>query len=771
MIAAPPTLGEDRRIEPLLLERIQILMVEDSACDAELLVRELRRAQFDPQWHCVQTEADFLRGLRPDLDLVISDFKMPQFNGLRALHLLKKRGYEIPFIMVSGTTGEETGVEAIRQGAADFLLKDRLGRLGPAIRQALEQSRLRRENRQAEESLKLFRTLVDRSNDAIEVVDAQTGRFLDVNETACLRLGYSREEMLSLSLPDITAVGENPFSMPAAVEEIRKTGSKMIESRDRRKDGSTFPVEINVQYIDLNRGYLISVVRDITERKRTEEKIAQQAAFLDKAQDAIVAFDLERKILFWNKGAERMYGWTREEAVGRDISELFGTDPEKVKEVREMAIRQGEWRGERLHLTKDRRELTVEARTTLIRDHQGEPQAMLSIITDITEKKKLETQFMRAQRIESIGTLAGGIAHDLNNILAPIMMSIEMLKLTATDPHAKSVLETIEVSSRRGADIVRQVLSFARGLEGERIEVQPKHLLKDLESIIKDTFPKNIRLKFSIPADTWTILGDPTQVHQILLNLCVNARDAMPHGGNLAIGIENCVLDEHYVAMNTQARPGRYVQISVTDSGTGIPPGLLDKIFEPFFTTKDLHNGTGLGLSTVMAIVKSHDGIINVYSEPGTGTTFTVYLPAMETSCEGHKDPSEQAALPRGNGETILVVDDEASVLTITSQTLQAFGYQVLSAVDGAHAVAIYAQHQNEIAAVLTDMMMPVMDGPAMIHALVRINPVVKIIAASGLNANGNAAKLAGAGIKHFLTKPYTTGTLLKTMRTTLDEA
>ena len=349
MIATLPTFDENRRIETRLTQRIQILMVEDNACDAELLVQELHRAQFDPQLHCVHTEADFLRSLRPDLDLVISDYKMPQFSGLRALNLLRKRGYDIPFILISGTTGEEMGVEAIRQGAADFLLKDRLGRLGPAIRQALEQSRLRRENKQAEESLKLFRTLVDRSNDAIEVVDAETGRFLDVNETACLRLGYTREEMLSLSLPDITAVGENPFSLPAKVEEIRKTGFKIIESRDRRKDGSTFPVEINVQYIDLNRGYLISVVRDITERKRTEEKMAQQAAFLDKARDAIVAFDLERKILFWNKGAERMYGWTREEVVGRDISELFGTDPEMVKEAREVAIRQGEWRGERQH--------------------------------------------------------------------------------------------------------------------------------------------------------------------------------------------------------------------------------------------------------------------------------------------------------------------------------------------------------------------------------------------------------------------------------------
>jgi CheY-like chemotaxis protein len=373
--------------------------------------------------------------------------------------------------------------------------------------------------------------------------------------------------------------------------------------------------------------------------------------------------------------------------------------------------------------------------------------------------------------MESIGTLAGGVAHDLNNILTPIMMAIEILQELSTHPQAKNILKTIELSAKRGADIVRQVLSFARGLEGQRIEVQPKHLLKDLENIIKDTFPKDIRMQFSVPNDIWTILGDPTQVHQILLNLCVNARDAMPNGGALTIGVENCALDEQYAAMHIQAKPGCYVKISVTDSGTGIPPDLIDKIFEPFFTTKALNKGTGLGLSTVMAIVKSHDGIVNVYSETGKGTTFNVYLPAMESSTEARKEQTAAANLPRGSGETVLVVDDEASVLTITKQTLQAFGYRVVTAMDGADALSVYVQHRNEIAVVLTDMMMPVLDGSATIQALMRINPAIKIIAASGLNTNGGEALVASAGVKHFLTKPYTAATLLRTIRTILDKS
>jgi CheY-like chemotaxis protein len=270
--------------------------------------------------------------------------------------------------------------------------------------------------------------------------------------------------------------------------------------------------------------------------------------------------------------------------------------------------------------------------------------------------------------------------------------------------------------------------------------------------------------------DTWTVLGDPTQMHQILLNLAVNARDAMPNGGTLSVGVENCALDEQYVAMNHDAKPGRYVMISVSDSGTGIAPDLLDKIFEPFFTTKDLSKGTGLGLSTVMAIVKSHGGIIDVYSEPGRGTTFKIYLPAMEEFIEVQSESPEEFSFPRGNGETVLVVDDEASVLAITCQTLQAFGYRVLQATDGTEAVVIYADQQAEIAAVLTDMMMPVMDGPATIHALTKMNPDVKIIAVSGLGSHVDFNRASGARVKSFLMKPYTAGTLLKTLRAVLDE-
>jgi PAS domain S-box-containing protein len=504
----------------------------------------------------------------------------------------------------------------------------------------------------------------------------------------------------------------------------------------------------------------IGIHTDITERKKAEKRIHEQAALLDKARDAIFVSDIDGTIRFWSKGAERVYGWTSEEILGRFGGDMFYSEVKAFEEINRLTLAQGEWHGEVDHITRDGSPIKVEARSTLIRDEEGHPKSVLGINTDVTESKKIEAQLLRAQRMESIGTLAGGVAHDLNNILAPILMSIQILRLNATDSETSGILKTIETSAKRGADIVRQVLSFARGLESQRVKVQPKHLLDEVENIIRGTFSKNIRVEFAIRDDVWPIDGDPTQIHQILINLCVNARDAMPNGGTLTVSVENCVLDKHFSAMSLQAKPGRYVLINVTDTGAGMSPQVIDKIFEPFFTTKELGKGTGLGLSTVMAIVKGHEGLINVYSEVGKGTTFKVYLPAKEDLSDAPAT-DDISTLPRGNGQTVLVVDDEASILAITSQTLRAFGYKSLTAADGAEAVAIYAQNVKEIAVVVTDMNMPVMNGMAAIRALLRINPMVKIVAATGLNVEGDAGKLAEMGVTHLLAKPYTAQALL----------
>jgi CheY-like chemotaxis protein len=317
--------------------------------------------------------------------------------------------------------------------------------------------------------------------------------------------------------------------------------------------------------------------------------------------------------------------------------------------------------------------------------------------------------------------------------------------------------------------MVSQVLTFARGVEGRTIDVQVVHIVRDLVRIIGDTFPKNIRVETLVQQDLWGVKGDPTQIHQVLLNLCVNSRDAMPDGGCITITAENLMIDSQYAGMNIDAIAGPYLKIEVEDSGHGIPKEIIDKLFDPFFTTKDIGKGTGLGLSTSLAIVKSHGGFIHAYSDFGMGAKFRIYLPAEAVASS---DPTEISAaiLPRGNGETVLVVDDEASIRQITRQTLEAFGYKVLLACDGSEAISVYVSHQHEIALVLTDMMMPVMDGPATVQVLRRLNPGLKIIGASGISSNGKVAKAASAGLNNFLPKPYTAETLLRAIHALLEE-
>jgi PAS domain S-box-containing protein len=609
-----------------------------------------------------------------------------------------------------------------------------------------------------------YRRLFEAAKDGILILDADTGLISDVNPSLTTILDFSLAELVGTPIWEL-----GPFkdivSNKSKFDQLHEKGYVVYENLAlETKAGRRIVVEFvgNVyQVIQCN-------VRDITDRNRTEGRFRR---LVDSNAQGVFFWKARGEVTVVNEAFLKIVGYTREDLeVGR-INWLAMT-PQEFAPLDRNAFRELKETGscalyEKEFIRKDGVRVPILIGGASFDDAEDEG---VCFVIDLTERKKLEHQFLRAQRMESIGTLAGGVAHDLNNILAPIMMSIDVLK-SMSSPEATSILETIEISAKRGADIVRQVLSFARGLEVERIEVQPRHLLQDVENIIKDTFPKDIRLEFSIPSELWTIYGDPTQIHQILLNLCVNARDAMPMGGILTLSVENCLLDEHYAAMNLQTKPGRYICINVIDSGIGMQPDLIDKIFEPFFTTKELNKGTGLGLSTVLAIVKSHNGAINVYSEPGKGTTFKVYLPAMNISNVTHHVEAEPVNLPRGNGETILVVDDEASIRTITSQTLQAFGYSVVTASDGTEALAAYVEHRAKIAVVVTDMSMPVLDGPATIRALKKLNPAVKIIGASGLNMNGTITNNTGTGVKYFLTKPYTAGTLLTTIRTILDES
>ncbi len=500
---------------------------------------------------------------------------------------------------------------------------------------------------------------------------------------------------------------------------------------------------------------------ELGERKRAEQKISDQAALLDITTDAILVKDLNDQIVYWNNGAARLYGWSAAEVSGRSVKNLLYRQlPHNITDLKQTVLHKGEWQGELHHCTKDGREIIVESRWTLVRDSSEQANAVLMVNTDITQKKQLEQQFLRAQRLESIGTLAGGIAHDLNNVLSPILMAVPLLERKMSNPQSQQWLDIIDGSARRGASLVKQVLLFARGVEGERSPIEVKHLIWEIKQIAEETFPKSITLSTNLPRDLWLVNSDATQLHQILMNLCLNARDAMPYGGMLKIMAQNVELEEGAAQIHIDAQNGPYVVLAVLDTGIGIPSDVVDRLFDPFFTTKEIGKGTGLGLATVMSIVKSHGGFITVASYVGEGTTFKVYLPAV-------RDHAIQAVetleMPVGAGEWILVADDEAAIRQITKTTLETYGYRVMTACNGIEAIALYAQHKTEIGLAVIDLMMPSLDGANTIRTLRAMNPQVKIVASSGLSSGDQLAAI-DVKAQHFLLKPYTAQELLTTL-------
>ncbi|MEO6236295.1 MAG: PAS domain S-box protein [Vicinamibacterales bacterium] len=630
--------------------------------------------------------------------------------------------------------------------------------------------------RRAQEAIRMQAHMLDQIGQAVIATDT-AGVVTYGNRCAGELYGWAPADMLGRLITDVTvpqATRNQALEIMAHLQRGETwTGEFLVQSRQ----GRIFPAHVTDSPVVDESGQLIGIVgisTDITSRKQAEAEARQKDTLIRIAgrltHTGGWALELPGDRVTWSDELFDILDYPRGSTptLTEGLPQYPDTWRDKIVPALQACRQEGTPFDLELEIVTGkgvRKWVRVSAEAE--RHADGSIARVQGAVQDITERKHLEQQYLRAQRMESIGTLAGGIAHDLNNVLAPILLSIGLLEQDEHNPARLETLATIEASAKRGAAMVGRVLSFARGVDGQREQVQVPPLVRDVATIVRDTFPKNITFTDLVSPDVWPLLADDTQLHQVLVNLCVNARDAMPSGGQITLTAKNIVIDEAFAAVNIDARSGPHVIIAVEDTGTGIPKEIIDKIFDPFFTTKEIGKGTGLGLATSLAIVTGHKGFMRVVSGRGTPTRFELYLPALTTLVR-RVAPVPAVVQPAGHGETVLVVDDEPAIRRIAQRTLEAFGYRVLLAADGAEAVALYERHHAEIDVVLTDMMMPRMDGTATIQELVRLDPHVRIVSASGLVADATAAGAAGTRVLYFLHKPYTAETLLTAIRAAL---
>lgn len=476
-----------------------------------------------------------------------------------------------------------------------------------------------------------------------------------------------------------------------------------------------------------------------------------------------------------NQTALDASGIQREQVIGRSFSDLpWWTHSVEARAKVRTAINDAA-QGKAVRFDTDNqlaggKVIIVDFSCSPIRDAAGRITHLVVSGIDITERKNLEAQFIRAQRLEAVGTLSAGLAHDLNNILAPMLMASSLLKLKLNAPEDQKLLTMIESGAQRGAGIIRQLLTFSRGTEGPLVNLQIGSVLQDVAHMIEETFSRRISFKLDAPDTLWSVTGDPTQLHQAVLNLCINARDAMPDGGTLSIKATNIDLSESEARSRPEAKPGRHVHLRVADTGEGIPREHIDRIFDPFFTTKPVGQGTGLGLFSVLGIVRNHGGFMSVESEPGRGTTFDIYLPVFVPKAE-ESPASADDELPHGNGELLLLVDDEAPLRESVRKALESHGYQVLCAGNGVDAIRLYLANQTTIRLVITDLEMPVMGGAELVRSLRVANPGVRCVALTGSMGPTTLASLLALALDDTLEKPFSIARLLKSIHAIVSAA
>jgi two-component system cell cycle sensor histidine kinase/response regulator CckA len=633
-----------------------LVLLEDSADDAEMLIRELRRAGVDCLPRHVDTETAFLAALDPVPDVILADYRMPGFGALAALRELAARALDLPVIVVSGTIGEEAAVECLREGATDYLLKDRLGRLGQAVRNAVGQARLRSEQRRLAAALRAsaehYRLLFEESPHPIWLVDAETLRFVEVNRQAVSLYGYSRDEFLAMTLLEIRPVVEIPGTLQG-MRAVLAGEPHVGRRRHRTKTGQLIEVSVASRVVDF-----------------------------------------------------------------------------------------------------------------------GGRRALLAVVDDVTERHRLEEQLRQAQKLEAVGQLAGGVAHDFNNLLTAVLgyagLAAERL---ADRPQVRQLVDEITRAGERGAALTRQLLTFSRLSPLQPRIIDLNAVVRGIETMLRRLIGDDIGLETRLRAAGGRVLADPGQLEQVIVNLAVNARDAMPDGGHLVIETADAGLDAHDAGAHAGVLRGPHVLLAVSDSGCGMDAATRARLFEPFFSTKAPGKGTGLGLATVFGIVQQGGGRIEVESEPGSGASFRIYLPRAAGAVEAPEPASAVAHRQRGGWETVLVLEDEPVLRQLVRTLLEGGGYRVLAAETVAAALSLAERHRGSIHLLLTDVVMPGLSGPEVAERLVALRPEIRVLYMSGYTGDlmGRRGMLPpGAAL---LVKPFTQASILRSVREVLDHS
>ena len=598
------------------------------------------------------------------------------------------------------------------------------------------------------------------------------GVVLSANRASEELIGFPSSEFIGRSLEDILI---ESIDLDFLIHRLDTSGTiRNLETCIRRKDDSTRNILIDAALIDDGAGLLTihCLVRDNSIIKKTDVHLREQAGYFTKSAEALIMLDDQGVVRHWNKGAEELYQLPSVNIVGHPYPAGLSSNPDADALAFKSVLQGLEWTGRLAHTTSLGNPLEIECRWVRLPGVIAGAGSILVIAEDAAGLRELEEARLRDQRQECLGTLAGGIAHDLNNILQPISIAIDLFRARTADTESQEMLDVVDENLRRATDLVRQILSFTSGVGTERRRIEIAILFKDIASFIRQAFPKTIHLHMTLDEGLDLVLADQTQIEQILINLCVNARDAMPEGGRLRLEACNFYVDEGFSSRQSGCKPGPYVRLTVGDTGLGIPRKIRTKIFEPFFTTKGPEKGTGLGLATTLGIVRSHEGFITLETEEGCGTSFHVFLPALPSP-----PPQSTSVLPfqrstelSGGGESILLVDDEATVLKVMQRSLEKSGYKIFTAEDGEQGLEVFSRHGDEIRLVITDMAMPGIDGPGMISALRKFDKDVKVICTSGLTTHSSMESLATLGVETVLSKPCTSKTILQAIKKALGE-